>query len=146
MSVYNSTNLKIQLGAHTLADFMDGEAIRFIPDDSGDVQKIQGIGGATALSVTPYDTGRFEVDLKLTSDSNKFLSAARIGLQQAQSIGFFPVLLKDYNGNTLITCETAWVMSFPKNITYGTTITGRTWVIDCEVVNMFITGTPNPNA
>lgn len=97
-----------------------------------------GADGEPARAQSNDKSGTITITLMQTSATNDILSAA-VTLDELQGDGVFPVLVKDLNGTTLVTAETAYVQK-PADVEFGRELAEREWVIATPELNILAGG------
>jgi len=97
-----------------------------------------GSDGEGARSKSNDKSGDIAFTLMQTSSQNQGLSTLA-QLDELGNAGAFPLMIKDANGNTLYTAETAWVTKFADS-EYAREAGNRTWELQTDILVVNIAG------
>lgn len=94
-----------------------------------------GADGEGARAKSNDKSGTVVFTLLQTSASNDILAALAL-LDELQGDGVSPLMIKDLNGTTLVTAETAWVQK-PADVERAKTISDTEWTIETNNLQIF---------
>ena len=117
--------------------FMDSTFISAERAEDGFSMSV-GAKGDTTRVRSRNKSGSVTATLQAASPSNDLLSAT---YQQDELFGFGygPLMVKHFNGNTLISSPYAWIRKLP-TVEFADENSGREWVLDCNNLFMFVGG------
>lgn len=140
---YNAKEVVITLGgipgfaAHTVAGFADGTFVK-VSFDEDQFKKHIGADGEVSRSKSNNYSGKIEVTLMQSSDSNDAMSALAI-IDRVSSNGVIPVTVADLKGKSLYFASSAWVMKVTDS-EFGKELGSRTWTLDTDNLEAFVGG------
>ena len=131
MSVYtySSRKMSIILGGVPITGLAPDTFINVAPTADSFTKSV-GASGETSRAEVADRTGTVTLTLQQTSPSNEFLT----GLHTADKLtlaGTVPFLLKDDNGNTVISAENAWISRLP-DAEFSQEVGTREWTIELD--------------
>ena len=127
LSFYSPADIIVVIGGVlTVSGFMEGTFLE-VNKDLKPYQCRRTPDGTTARLYIKDRTYTLKFTLAQTSDSNDVLTRIQ-QLDEITQLGYFPLLIKDSKGSTLLFSPTAWIEEIP-NQTFGTNIEPRTWGI-----------------
>ena len=97
-----------------------------------------GAGGDVTRVRNNDRTGLVTLTLQSESLTNDLLSANLL-IDEESGLGIGALMVKDLNGTTLISAESAWIKKFPVG-EYADDGGSREWVIECADLRMFVGG------
>ena len=131
---YNPKNVSVIVGGHTVQGYAEGAFVKFAQnEDTYNLTK--GSDGEGARAQSSDDSGRMTIMLMQTSESNDVLSALHNAGSQV------PCLIRDFNGTTLVSCVTGWVIRNP-DIEFSNEITTREFIIESDAWDVLVGGIP----
>ncbi len=125
------------VGGKIMSGFGDGTFIKLTMNEQAFSLKV-GVDGEGTRAKSNNRSGRFEITLMQSSQSNDDLSAFATADQLSNS-GAVPVLMKDGSGRTVAQATTAWVQKLP-DTEFSKDPTTRTWILESDEINAFIGG------
>ena len=136
---YDFKKYQLIVGNVPIQGYVDGTGIN-VETNEDDFTLVSGADGLASRSKSNNNTARLTITLKNTSASNSYLSFLR-NSDKANNSGIRNVILKDFNGDTLITSPAAWVAK-PATVELSKEITDREWIIDMTEVIYNVGGNP----
>lgn len=124
VKTYNSRQVTIALGTHSVTGLADDSFITIEPLGDGVTSK-SGCDGEVARAIDPNEQYSVKLTLLQTSNSNSFLQA-QYNTDKATGGGEFPILIKDLKGNFVFSADSAWVVK-PPSRAYGKETNNREW-------------------
>ena len=103
-----------------------------------------GADGETARTRNNNRSGTITITLLQTSSSNDMLSSFA-QLDEKSATGVLPLVVKDLLGNTLCVAPNAWVKKIA-NAEFGKEHGDREWVLESDLIEMFVGGSGTPPA
>lgn len=122
VSTYNPRKVIAQFGTHVVSGFADDSFISIEPEGDGTTTQV-GADGEIVRSIDPTSTFKIKIVLQTTSRTNKYL-VNKYYKDKNDGTGTFPILIKDLLGNTVFSCDSAWVPKLPA-FGYGKTASNR---------------------
>lgn len=120
--------------------FGENDAIDFDPGEEG-FTAIRGVDGDVTRTKIVGKMGELSVTLMQTSKANDVLSAIHnADLLANGGAGVGAIMIKDRNGTSLLTCDTAWIKAFPK-LKHGKAPSENVWIIQCVDYTLHVGGT-----
>lgn len=95
-----------------------------------------GADGEIAVGVSNDRRGKFEFTLIQTSLSNDFLSATAELFRVTSGGFYYPIVVKDLLGTTLLAAGNAWITK-PADVKRGRGIGDSTWTIETDDLEIF---------
>lgn len=140
ISTYSPKKVVVSWGAILLSgSFGDGTYIQARRKTDAFSLKV-GADGFAARSVTSDQSGEIIVSLMQTSPINALLSAAAV-LDEQTGANYFPFLVKDLLGTTLVYAANAWVRKIA-DVEYDREIMMREWAFETDQINILVGGNP----
>lgn len=137
MKTINAKEVSIIIGPHAVSGFAAGSFVTIAKDEPAYAKKV-GTDGKVTRAKSNNDAGTVTIRLDQASASNDYLSGIAL-LDQASDTGVVPILIRDANGTTLISAESAWVQKVP-DTEFSNESLDREWVLDCGPMDMFVGG------
>ncbi|NJR73240.1 MAG: DUF3277 family protein [Scytonema sp. CRU_2_7] len=137
LKTFDPKDVIVTIGGAIMGGYADGtfvgveraeDAFSASVGADGETTRVKSNNKMTMLTLT----------LAQTSDSNSILSALAI-LDEKTNQGVVPVVVKEINGDTLVTGGKAWIRKIA-SIEYGKEIATREWVIDIAEGEMIVGG------
>jgi len=100
--------------------------------------KVAGARGEITRVRSRNRSGTVTITLMAESPSNDSLSAVAV-LDEASGLGFGPLMVKDLNGNTVLSAPIAWIQKVP-NVEHATDASTREWVIAVAQFDVHVGG------
>jgi hypothetical protein len=91
--------------------FADGTFMKAVRNEKSFKTKVGARGSVTRIRSRNF-TGTVTITLQSISDSNDVLQGF-LDIDEDTGLGFGSLMIKDLNGNTVATAETAWVTKVP---------------------------------
>jgi hypothetical protein len=137
---WNLRNLSIQYGLLTFnGNFGASGALTWAPNED-DYKLLMSADGVGTRCQTNNMSGKFTLKLAQSNEDNALLSAQRlVDLLSSNGAGVAPFIVKDREGSTLITAESAWCMRCP-DAEFQQEITERGWTIETDNAIVVIGG------
>lgn len=124
-------------GNHIVSGFATDNAISV--EYKSDAWTLQvGADGEAARSKSNDYSATITLELMQTSLSNNALSTF-YQADQLGNAGALPFLLKDLNGNTVLSAETAWIVKMT-NVTISREVQSRIWTLETNALISFVAG------
>lgn len=127
VKTYNSRKVITALGSHAVTGLADDSFITIEEKGEGVISKT-GCDGEVARAVDPCEQYIVKLVLLQTSATGKYLQSKYLR-DKSTGEGTFPLLIKDLNGGTVFSAETAWVQKQPSRV-YGKDTNNREWTIE----------------
>lgn len=126
LGTFDFKKLSVIFGVSQISGFSDGDAVEVSEENDA----FNSEGGADGYVDRVKNNNNFlmiTLRLRQTSPTNQVLS----GLHAADRVAGapLPLLIKDRSGNTLISAAQAWIVGYPKSITFGNEPAQREWII-----------------
>lgn len=137
MKSFNPLQVSVIVGTKALTGWAAGSFVTVSMDEDAFAKKV-GTDGEVTRSKSNNNTGSITITLDQASASNAYLSGLAL-LDRASGGGVIPVLIRDANGETLISAESAWVKKMP-DVEYSNESLDREWVLDCGSLEYFVGG------
>jgi hypothetical protein len=135
---YDPKKVVVVFGTSTITGFAEDEMITIAPHGDG-FTKYVGADGEVARAIDPNDTFTITLHLAYTSKSNTYLSKVHNADRVTGSF-LQPFMIKDLSGDTLFSCEQAWITNWPES-TRGRGIETNDWELETgRVLNPIIGG------
>lgn len=129
--VYNPKEVVIIFGPIIVTGFADGTFLSVEFNEDAFTLQV-GTDGEGTRSKSNNESGRATFTLMQSSDSNDLLSALHgVDKSTPSGDGIVPLLIKDLQGTSLHSAETAWIVKGPTN-EYGREAGPREWVIETD--------------
>lgn len=126
-ATYDPSQVLITLGGHLATGFAEDRMVT-IEKDENDYDDIVGVEGEVTRSKNNNEAAIVTLYLMQSSPSNEVLSGFRAADKASPGSGVFPFGVKDGNGTSLHTAESAWVQKGPTS-EYGKKPGPREWKI-----------------
>lgn len=134
---YDPKKVIITFGGAIMSGFADGTFLTVTRRE--DAWSLQiGTDGEGTRSKSNNRSGSFELVLMQSSSSNDVLSALAEA-DELTNAGVFPALVKDVNGSSLYSAETAWIVKIADS-EFGRDAGPRTWKIETNELIVFVGG------
>lgn len=127
VKTYNSKQVTVSVGTHSVSGFADDSFIAIEPLGDGVTSK-SGCDGEVARAVDPNEQYSVKITLLQTSATNAYLQA-QYNKDKTDGDGAFPLLIKDLRGNFVFSADAAWVVKTPSR-TYGKETNNREWELE----------------
>jgi hypothetical protein len=137
MKSFNPLQVSVIVGTKALTGWAKGTFINASMDEDAFTKKV-GTDGEVTRSKSNNNTGSIIITLDQASASNDYLSGLAL-LDRASGGGAVPVLIRDANGTTLISAESAWVKKMP-DVEISNESLDREWILDCGSLEYFVGG------
>lgn len=134
---YDPKLITVVFGGIVLSGYADGELVK-VERDEDTFSKSVGAHGDTTRVRNRNRNGMITVRLQAESDTNDKLSAIHAA-DELTGTGTRPVQVKNLNGTTVHSAQTAWLRKPPES-GFAKEASVREWVIDCYNLNMFVGG------
>lgn len=127
LASYASEDVSSLLGGVLLTGGADGTFVS--AKRRSDVVTLEvGSDGSPAVYVSPDKSGTIELTFLQTSPANDILSAELASIELTKRPGK-PLIIKDKNGTTVISCDRAWPMNYPETV-FSKGIEARKWTLE----------------
>lgn len=120
-------------GNQEILGFADGDVIKVARSKPVFTTKVGAKGDVTRVR-TADKTGTIMITLQAGAASNDYL-AGLISADESSGSSILPIMIKDLNGNFLVTAEKAWITKYPDE-TRGEDGPSREWEIFCAELIM----------
>lgn len=138
LGIYSPADIIINIGGVvTVGGFMDGTFLE-INKDLKSYQSRRTPDGTTARLYIKDRTYSIKFILAQSSESNDLLTKIQ-QIDEITQLAYFPLIIKDIRGSSLVFSPTAWIESLP-NQTFGTGIESRVWEIKATDVTVTVGG------
>ena len=134
---YNAKDVTIILAKSIMEGLADGTFVTAARTNDS-FTLATGADGEGVRSQSNDKSGIITLTLLQSSQSNDVLSASA-ALDELQGDGVFEILIKDLNGTTVISAETAWVAK-PADVEFGKESSEREWTITTDHLEMLVGG------
>lgn len=125
LSFYSPADVIVVIGGvFTVSGFVEGTFLE-ITKDLKPYQCRRTPDGTTARLYIKDRTYTLKFTLAQTSETNDLLTRVQ-QLDEVTQLGYFPLLIKDSKGSSLLFSPTAWIEDLPSE-TFGTGMESRTW-------------------
>lgn len=135
---YDPKRVSLYIGGVRIGGYEDGSFIT-VEYNADAFTPYVGADGEYGRSKNADESGKITVRLTQTSKSNDILSALAIA-DRASGTGTFIVSVRDLNGTTVATSESAYILK-RANAEFAKEIGPREWPIYCAPLKMFVGGT-----
>lgn len=137
VKTYDPGQVAMIVGGKIITGFSEGTFIKASRNEQAYNLKV-GVDGEGTRARNRNKSGKFEITLMQSSDSNDVLSAFAAA-DEASNSGSVPVLLKDASGRTVGACATGWVQKIPDS-DFAKETEKRVWVIETDEIDIFVGG------
>jgi hypothetical protein len=134
---YDPANVSLVFAGIIVEGYADGTFVTAARSNPSFSLKV-GSSGEGARAKSNDKSGTVTFTLMQSSKSNDELSAQAL-LDELSGDGIGAFLMKDNQGTTLCSAETAWLQK-PADAEYAKEISDRQWVIETDVLNMLVGG------
>lgn len=134
---YDPKGIIMTCGGFQASGFADGTFLN-VDTNEDDFSLQVGADGENCRSKSNNGSGTFTLTLMQSAAFNDVLSAFR-NADKLSNSGQFPVLVKDLNGTTLYSAESAWIRKIAPS-EFGNEAGGREWVIESGDIQSFVGG------
>ncbi len=125
LNVYCPADVIVSIGGIiTLSGYVDGTFLECSKDIQPYTSK-RTPDGTTARIYIKDRNYTIKFTLAQSSETNDLLTKIQ-QLDEITQMGYFPLLIKDSRGSSLLFAPTAWIEGIP-NLSYSKGIEGRTW-------------------
>lgn len=121
---YNPKEVLISFGTHSVSGYAEDSFVNLEKNGDG-ISDVIGADGEQIRSLDPDDTWNITLTLLQESVTNSWLQNMH-DKDRATGDGMFPVTVKDLRGETLFSCEQAWV-TIAAARPFGRTAQNREW-------------------
>ena len=132
---YDPKNVSVIVGGKIAQGFADGTFIKAERNEQAQTLKV-GVDGEGTRAKNNNRSGKVTITLMQSSTFNDVLSAYA-ALDELSDSGAVPLLIRDNNGDTLITALTCWVQKYA-DVEYAKEVSTRTWVLETDELLMFV--------
>jgi len=137
MRQYDPKKIVITFGGILIQGFAEGTFVN--AERNEDAFEISvGAGGDVTRVRNQNKSGLVTLTLQAESPTNDLLSA-RHSVDEQFGTGAGALFIKDLNGTTLISAESAWIRKYPAN-EYGDAGSSREWMIECDSLEILAGG------
>lgn len=134
MPTYNPKKVSVIVGGKIISGFTDGNFIKAARNS--DMWSLKtGVDGIATRSKTNDKSGKITITLHQSSPSNDYLSTLALS-DEASDTGAVPILIRDSNGTSLVSCLTGWVKKLADG-DYEKEVANRVWVIETDELVLF---------
>lgn len=134
---YDPREVTAIYGGQIATGFMDDSSIQCAFNKDQWTLVVDKDGNSTRVR-NPDRSGRITITLQQSSPFNDSLMAL-VQADLQNNAGALNWVIKDGSGRTLIATAAAWNVKLP-DVTFGTSLTGRTWVYETGILDMVIGG------
>lgn len=131
---YSPRQMAVILGGVPITGFAEDTFINVSPSSETFTRSV-GASGEVSRVEKADRTGNLALTLQQTSPSNEYLTGLHLADRQSLA-GTFSLLIKDNNGNTVISAENAYIARLP-DAEYNQEVGTREWLIEFD--DMFAT-------
>lgn len=132
LSIYSPTDIIVVIGGVlNISGYMEGTFLE-ISKDLNPYQSRRSPDGTTSRLYIKDRTYSIKFTLTQSSESNDILTRIQ-QLDEITQKGYFPLLIKDAGGSSLLFSPTAWIENIPSQ-SFSTSMESRTWelkAVDC---------------
>jgi hypothetical protein len=137
ITTYSPEKIDVIVNGVRIHGFAEGSLVS-VESSSDTFTLVVGADGEPGRSHNPDKSGTITLTLKSDSDSNDYLSGLALA-DELSLVGTFPVLVKDGNGTSLTTTDTAWVQKQP-TAEHAREMNEREWVLQAARLIRFTGG------
>lgn len=134
---YDPALVTVSYGGNDINGFADGTFVT-VTRNSDIFTLTVGSDGEATRTKSNDRSGRIEIVLQQSSPSNDILSAIAVADELSNS-GVNPIQVKDNNGTSLASGESAWIVKRPDS-PYGKETDNRTWILETNCLDHFVGG------
>ena len=134
---YDPKLVSMIVGGNIMSGFGDGTFIKVSRNEQAFNLKV-GVDGEGTRAKSNNKSGKYEITLMMSSDSNDELSALAAA-DELSGTGAVPVLLRDGSGRTVCASATGWVQKIGDR-EFQKEASTVTWVIESDEIDMFVGG------
>lgn len=127
MKTYNSRQVMIALGSHSVSGFADDSFVTIEQKGDGVTSKT-GCDGEVSRAVDPNEQYTIKLVVQQMSATNKYLQGM-YAKDKKSGDGIFSVLIKDITGGVKFSANDAWVVKQPSRV-WGKDTNNREWEIE----------------
>lgn len=127
MKTYNSRQVMIALGSHSVSGFADDSFVTIEQKGDGVTSKT-GCDGEVSRAVDPNEQFTIKLVVQQMSATNKYLQGM-YAKDKKSGDGVFSVLIKDITGGVKFSASDAWVVKQPSRV-WGKDTNNREWQIE----------------
>lgn len=137
MATFDIRKLSLTIGTHIVSDFAAGSTVEVTADDDAYTTTPDANSNSNRYS---KNNNNYTMTLPLdqASPSNDVLSGF-FALDKLNNSGSFPLVMKDDNGTTLVSCLTAYIER-PADASFGLEAVDKVWTIKLTEANYFVGG------
>lgn len=129
VTVYDPTEVSVIFAGQILSGFAEGDDSIKVAPDVESITKKTGMKGHTTLNVSANRGGKVTLKFQRTAAANQIMQDALNEVRGGGGAGFYPLYIRDNNGNDLHKAEVSWVMT-QAEASYGAESGDTEWVID----------------
>lgn len=137
VKTYDPKKVSVSFGGFDLNGFAEGTKVNVEFNEDAWTLQI-GVDGEGTRSKSNDRSGRVTVQLMQSSDSNAVLTSIA-ELDRLSNSGAVPLMIKDGNGDSLHSAETAWIVK-SASAEYAIEAGPREWIIETDTLVSFIGG------
>lgn len=137
LSNWDSLNLAVTIGSHSVTGYADGSMIEIVPDSDAWVTTVDSDGHSDRHK-TNNTNFTVTITLKQSSSSNDVLSTF-YNVDQQVNTGSFPITIIDMNGTSVISSLGAYVDRVA-DANMGMESTDRVWQLKLTNTGYFVGG------
>ena len=139
LKVYDPSEVVVSYGVSLIEGFADGTFVVCARDEDSYSLQV-GTDGEATRSKSNNRSGTMTITLMQGSLSNDVLSALHIADENSTGgASILPFLVKDLNGRTLTSAQTAWIQK-PADDEFGREAGPREWVLRTNNLDKFTGG------
>ena len=127
MKTYNSRQVKIALGSHSVSGFAEDSFVTIEQKGDGVTAKT-GCDGEVSRAIDPNEQYTVKLVVQQMSATNKYLQGM-YAKDKKSGDGVFSVLIKDITGGVKFSASDAWVVKQPSRV-WGKDTNNREWEIE----------------
>ena len=127
MKTYNSRQVKIALGSHSVSGFAEDSFVTIEQKGDGVTSKT-GCDGEVSRAIDPNEQYTVKIVVQQMSPTNKFLQGM-YAKDKKSGDGVFSVLVKDITGGVKFSASEAWVIKQPSRV-WGKDTNNREWELE----------------
>lgn len=134
---YDPQLYSLIIGAKIISGYSDGTYIKITRNEDMWALKV-GVDGEGTRTKNNNRSGRFEITLMQSSDSNDYLSSLVLADELAGT-STIPIIAKDGSGTSLASCVTAWCIK-QSDSEFAKELGQRTWIFETNKLEMAVGG------
>lgn len=136
LGIYDPKDVTVILGSVIVNGFADGTFVSAAMREDAFTLAV-GADGDAGRAKSNDRSGAVTFTLLQTAKANALLTALHVAdLASSNGAGVVPLLIRDNQGNTLVTAQKAWIKRHPTT-EFGKEISNREWEIETDSLVIF---------